>query len=501
MTFLLVLAVVALLRALAGGSRWWWALYAVSACAALWSHYTAVFVVAVTVLWALWAHRGHARAVIGSAVAIGVGYLPWIPGFLEQRQNKNGIEIINQFAGLRAETPFAVSGRALIGHPFFHLATYPGTATVALALLVLVVSAVALVLARRPAPAGFAGWLRTDAGLMTLLALSTLAGLLLYAASGTSLFLPRNLSASVPFAVVALSLLVARATELLPRSVGAVVATGLVVLFALNTVRSQGDGYRRPPYREATERVQSQAAPGDPLVEVPPALQRDARLPSTTLDLYLHPRHKVFLSGRDDPAAFAALRHGHDVFFVVASIFTPQGLARTQPHGASVPAAIVRRSASVGGPGNLARVRRQTHLNGITPVDVIRYHGAISGRLVGRRITWTLGPPARVLGRPARGLVEAIAPAPGPLLATGWALAGNGPPDWVLAFAGRRLVAISAGGDERPDLVRRLGAAARFSGWALSQRPRPVGHLRFFALRGRRAAELPLSPKARAAAP
>ena len=55
MMFLVALSTLAMLRAVEGGERRWWVLYVLCACGALWSHYTAVFVVAAEGAWALWA--------------------------------------------------------------------------------------------------------------------------------------------------------------------------------------------------------------------------------------------------------------------------------------------------------------------------------------------------------------------------------------------------------------------------------------------------------------
>ncbi len=51
-----------LLLALDTGRRRWWVLYALCSCAAFYSHYTCVFVLAVQLAWVLWARPAGAPA-------------------------------------------------------------------------------------------------------------------------------------------------------------------------------------------------------------------------------------------------------------------------------------------------------------------------------------------------------------------------------------------------------------------------------------------------------
>ena len=67
--------------------RRWWVTYAVSACAALWCHYTAVFVLAAGAGWALWAHRDPGVRSRSPTPRWRSGTSRGCPGFLEQRQN------------------------------------------------------------------------------------------------------------------------------------------------------------------------------------------------------------------------------------------------------------------------------------------------------------------------------------------------------------------------------------------------------------------------------
>ncbi len=70
MMFLVTLSTFALLRGVArAGGRRWWVLFAVSAAAAFFTHYTCFFVLATEVVWVLWAYPQSRRPVMIASVA------------------------------------------------------------------------------------------------------------------------------------------------------------------------------------------------------------------------------------------------------------------------------------------------------------------------------------------------------------------------------------------------------------------------------------------------
>ena len=78
-------------------------LHVVCACAALWSHYTALFVIVAQAAWALWVRR-DLPGPCDRAGGIALGYLPWLPGFLQQRENKGGVTVIGEFGPVDPST-------------------------------------------------------------------------------------------------------------------------------------------------------------------------------------------------------------------------------------------------------------------------------------------------------------------------------------------------------------------------------------------------------------
>jgi 4-amino-4-deoxy-L-arabinose transferase-like glycosyltransferase len=505
MMFLVAFSTLALLRALdADARRLWWVLYAVSACAALWSHYTAAFVVAAEGLWALWARRDHTRALLLAQAAIVVGWLPWLPGFLEQRQNHLGVEIIDAYAPLGLRNVLEVPAQTLVGHPYLPLAEVPGATGMALAGVLLALVVAWAWTARRPARRGVPS-LRSERGLMVVLALATPTGLLLYAVSGTSLYLPRNLSASLPALAIVVSLVAAAGLRALPRRVEAIAAVALTALLVVVAVSAVGDDDQRPPYRAAAHYLDEHAGNADPVVESSPTafVAKARHLRRTTLDLYFRRPHPLY---PDDGAAAAwrSARGRQDVWTVAPTQLEPENIARTLAAPARQPPDLRARLAHLGGPDGRAIARSDETLDGIVPVSVRRYRGLIDGRLEGRgsgtRIAWTFGRDTVVDPAVARGAVESMSPVLGRPAISGWAIAAKGSRlvNWVLLFSGRRLLAVSAGGLPEPDVARRFGPQALLSGFALIPVAFPADRstLRVFAVVGDRASELRFAPGA-----
>jgi 4-amino-4-deoxy-L-arabinose transferase-like glycosyltransferase len=506
--FLIALSTLALLSAVEGRDRRWWGIYVLSACGALWCHYTAVFVVAAGGVWAIWAHRERLREVVVAHAAVAVGYLPWLPGFLEQRQNKLGIEVIDEFAPLTLRTVFEVPLQTLIGHPFYDLERFPGTVGLLFLLILGGLAGAAAMRGRAAGPPRLAPMLRSERGLALILALATPVGLLLYAVPGSSLYIPRNLSASLPALVVLVAVLVDLLLAAVPRRLATIAAAALVAVLGINAVEFFGDDYRRPPYREAADYIDEVAPRDARVVEAPLALPPDKRLPSTTIDRYFEREHPLHRYGVDDASAWRELRAGHDVYLV-----TPRRLLRSESVKSELrgteqaEAGLLRRLDQFGGPDGLAVLRADKRLDGIIPISVLRYSGVVGGRLErrGRQevISWSLAKRVSVSTGAAAGSVEELKPSDKGFLITGWALdaARPRPADWVLVFSGSQLVAVSASGNRRPDIAKHHGASASLAGFAAAlAAPSDVSAIRVFAVVDGQASELPLSETAKRSA-
>ena len=82
MMFATVLSTLAMLRAVDTGARRWWVLYAAAAATAFYSHYTCSFVLALQLLWLLWAHPPARRAAVIATAAAAAAVIPWVPGLI-----------------------------------------------------------------------------------------------------------------------------------------------------------------------------------------------------------------------------------------------------------------------------------------------------------------------------------------------------------------------------------------------------------------------------------
>jgi Dolichyl-phosphate-mannose-protein mannosyltransferase len=503
MMFLVAVSTLALLHAAEGERRGWWVIYALSTCAALWSHYTAVFVVLAQAGWGLWAYRERRKELLLSLAAVVVGYLPWLPGFVEQRKNQFGIEIIGAFADLSFGAVFELPLRTLVGHPFLLLTDSPG-ATGLLLVLVLAVLVLLATLRRGGALPKPRVSLRSAPGLMVIAALATPVGLLLYDAVSSTLYIPRNLTASLPALAASVALLLDRVAALVPPRLAAIATAAFVAVLAVDALESVvDDDQRRPPYREAAHYLDRVAGATDPVVDVPLNPGTEKRFRRTTLDLYFEEKHPLYTSG--EVAAWQRLRSGRNVYVVAPELFiSKEALEPLLGDLGPTSNGLWRRTRRLGGPDGRAILREVRRLPGIFPVIVSRYAGLVDGRLErtagGETISWSFGRRVTVSPGVADGAVESVRPSSRALSISGWALDATRPQlvDWVLFFSRGRLLAVSPSGGLRQDLASTHGPAATLAGFerSLGDAPADPSMIRVFAVVGDRASELPLSSAA-----
>jgi 4-amino-4-deoxy-L-arabinose transferase-like glycosyltransferase len=265
-TTFVVLSTLALLLALEDGRRRWWVLYAAAAAAAIYSHYIAVIILAPQAVWALWTHRDRWREQLAAGAAVALAFLPWVPSFLEQARN-SGDEArrIDLISPLTPSNLAETWTKTFVGHPYDALRDQPGRLVVVvlgvgLALLLLALAAGGD-RARRPGLR-----LPKRGGLLLALAFAAPVVIVLYSLRpDKSFLLARNLSVSVPYAVLLIGWAL---TALRPRAAAAVSAAALAVL-AVGTVRTLAPERQRTDARDAAHWVDAHAPPGAPLVDVP----------------------------------------------------------------------------------------------------------------------------------------------------------------------------------------------------------------------------------------
>jgi mannosyltransferase len=298
-----LVSTLALLRALDAGRFRWWALYAASSCAAVYTHYPAVFVLAAQFAWAFWTRPGARGALLLANVVAALAYVPWLPAL----EHHTGSSAVHTISNLHPFVLGAVRTDVLhwaIGHPFISLQDLPGGVALALLAAGVVVALIgvgwnaAAIQQRGPLPRP-----RASVVLIVLLALAAPVGAALYSAVGNSVFLPRNLIGSTPALAVAVGLLLTS-----PRGALRIGAIALVVAgLAIGAVKMLEAGYQRPDYQGQASYVERMGSPADPVIEAPDPL---AVGPFTGFEAALRqvggraPEH-VLLAGYGRPAAIA----------------------------------------------------------------------------------------------------------------------------------------------------------------------------------------------------
>jgi hypothetical protein len=268
--FLSALSTLSLLLALQTRQRGWWLVYGLGSCLILYTHYTGAFLVVAQAAWAFWTRRERLRELVLVHTAIAIAYLPWLPAFLVQRQDSSA----NRIASFKSFTPEGSVREltiSLSGHPFEPLRDVPGRLAVALLVVgvaLAIAGAVVVRLRRRsPPPIGPGAGPQRPATLVlvALVAISTPAGVALYSLVGENVYIPRNLSASLP----AICLLLGAGLATLRKPLAAAGAAAVLVALAIGTATTLESGYGRPPYRHAAELVDARARSGDAVVEYP----------------------------------------------------------------------------------------------------------------------------------------------------------------------------------------------------------------------------------------
>ena len=265
MTALVAASTLSMLLAVDRRRARWWIAYAVATAAAVYTHYTCVFVLAVQFLWVLWAHPEDRRRALLWTGAAAAGFLPWLPGLLADFDSPTSdiLALLHPFTAFHVRQALEQWG---LGHPDLHvsLADVPGTVALVLLAVSLVLTAGGLVATR--ATALRAGLLEADRRtlLVILLALALPVGAVLFSAVGpTSMISARNLAASWPYLGLALATVVlASGPRLRPAAAGLAVAA-----FAIGAVAMLDPDHGRPEYERASEFILEGGKRGDVVID------------------------------------------------------------------------------------------------------------------------------------------------------------------------------------------------------------------------------------------
>jgi uncharacterized membrane protein len=303
LALLCVASTLALLELVRTGRRAWAVALAITTAAAAYTHYLAVFVLLAQLVWALWFHRERARQVAAGYAGAALLYVPWIPGALEQVRG-NTSERVDPLGSLGQAVEWVVD--TWVGHPFTTLGEIPGrVALVVIGVGLLVAAAFGLRDARvRGARPG-----RRTVLVVALAGVTPLAALL-YELGPNSLAFSRYLSASVPYAMLAIGALLTAPRRLLVVGLTAVAVLGGV---AAGTVQALDPDARRPDYRAAARHLDRIAAPQEPVVE----LNIFRGPPGRNLGYYFGAPHVYYWTGQPVDGAFAAARDAGRVHLLI----------------------------------------------------------------------------------------------------------------------------------------------------------------------------------------
>jgi Dolichyl-phosphate-mannose-protein mannosyltransferase len=300
-----VVSTLALLAALDEPRRLrWWALYALAATAAVYTHYIAALTLVPQAAWALWTHRESVREQMLAGGLVVLAFLPWLPSFILQYENSaDEARRISETVPLTLSNVAEFAVEPLVSRPWTPISDLPGRIPLAVLAVLLVGLVLGLMVKLRTRTITFRPTLGTRGGLVIVLAFAPLVGLVLYSLRpNTSFLLSRNLSVAMPYALLLLGWLL---TYPRPRIAIALSAAALVAL-AVGTIKTLHPDYQRPDARDAARFIDAQAPPSAPVVDVPGP---------HAIRTYLRPSRPVYTVAEFGIAGWdAAARTGSRVF-------------------------------------------------------------------------------------------------------------------------------------------------------------------------------------------
>jgi mannosyltransferase len=303
--FFVALSTLAMLQAVdRDGSRWWVA-YALASAAAVYTHYTCVFVLGAQLAWLWWAHPEARRPSLIANAAAAVAFLPWIDGLLKDFSSPT----TDILSALQPFEPWYIQlsiEHWAVGYPYsiVPLDRLPGP--IGLVLMGAALACIALGLLRTRA----ADLLRAERErrrrivlVLALTAATAAAGAVFSLLGGTHIISTRNLAASWPGFALVLGLLAASAGPRLRYAAAALLVGG----FAVAAVKMLDSDYSRPQYEDAVAFVDERSEPGSVVIDE--TATRSAG-PLSNIDPYLDGRYRTFRSRTaEDPTAPLFGRH------------------------------------------------------------------------------------------------------------------------------------------------------------------------------------------------
>lgn len=245
----------------------WWAGFSVSACLAMYTQYTSIFVLSVLFAWAFLVHSQARRALVLATAAAVVLYLPWLPGLRNQEKST----LVNQIGDLNPFGLHAIRidlGRLLLGGPFEPLSWVPGSAGLAV-----IAAAAAVIVAGYAYRVARGGWTLAsvrlpDANVWLVVALAAAApvGCAVYSLFAPSVWEPKDLISSLPALALVAGFIVSRA----PRPAMVIGLSLLLIGYGIGASQViRPSRTVRPDYDAAARYIDRTAGRAAPIVELP----------------------------------------------------------------------------------------------------------------------------------------------------------------------------------------------------------------------------------------
>jgi 4-amino-4-deoxy-L-arabinose transferase-like glycosyltransferase len=243
----------------------WWVLYGAAVCLAAYTHYTAVYVLAVQLAWALWTQPRSRTPLLVATGSAALVFAPWFPSLKGDLDSPTAV-ILGALSPVDGDSMRLALGQWSVGFPAANfgvplpfdvsgssLRDLPG----APALVLLAASACVGAVGAFTMRTRLRGWFADRGGRLTLLLLLAVAspiGAAVQSAVGTNVFRTRTFAASWPYLALAAAALVTIGRPALRVTAAALAVTA----FAVATITMLGDDFHRPGYRTAARQGDAQ---------------------------------------------------------------------------------------------------------------------------------------------------------------------------------------------------------------------------------------------------
>jgi hypothetical protein len=249
--FFALLSTLSMLRALQTGRTSWWVAYACFTSATAYTHYTAVFLLALLLAWALWTQPRARVPLVVANVAAALTYIPWLNGLREDLHASNNY--ISAIAPFDSHTVVTI---------LESVAIVSGPLTVGLLVAGLLIGVNGLALKMRDGSLRVRWQPSSRVFLLLLLGFGPTVLITLYSAIRADIF-------ATPFFIYswpAWALLIGALVCVPPRPLWTLGVGLTVAAYAVGATRMLGERAQRPDIDAVVSYIQQAGRPSDPIV-------------------------------------------------------------------------------------------------------------------------------------------------------------------------------------------------------------------------------------------